>query len=74
MGTYKVNLEGGFSHIIKTDIVNIEEFVNELVFKYTYNCNSYFTTWDLHSPNEYKQDKVAIISSKVISVEYYKEV
>ena len=31
MGIYKINLEGGFSHIIKTDIINIKEFIEKLI-------------------------------------------
>ena len=71
MGIYKINLEGGLSHIIKTDIINIKEFIEKLIF--TSNNSSYVTTWYLHSPNDYRQNKVAIISNKVISVEYYGE-
>lgn len=71
MGIYKINLEGGFSHIIKTDIIDIKEFIEKLIF--TSNNSSYASTWYLHSSNDYKQNKVAIISSKVISVEYYGE-
>ena len=71
MGIYKINLEGGFSHIIKTDMTDINEFIEELTF--TNSKYPYVTTWDLHSPNDYKQNKVVIISNKVISVEYYGE-
>lgn len=71
MGIYKINLEGGFSHIIKTDITDIKKFIEKLIF--TGGISPYVTTWYLHSSNDYKQNKVAIISNKVVSVEYYGE-
>lgn len=72
MGVYKVNLEGGFSHIIKTNNGVTYRDVVETLFQANPE-RSVISHWDLYTPNAYKQDSVTINSSKVVSIEYCDE-
>lgn len=71
MTTYKINLVGGGYHIIQSDKDNITDLV-KLIFGNSNTINSVIT-FNLHSFNAIKQNGVAIVSNKVVSVEYYKE-
>lgn len=72
MGIYKINLEGGFSHIIKTDNKVTYRDVVETLFQ-SHPERNVISDWELYTPNNYKQDSVTINSNKVVSIEYCKE-
>lgn len=72
MGVYKINLEGGFSHIIKTNNGIRYRDVIDTLFQ-SHPERNVISYWELYTPNTHKQDSVAINSNKVVSVEYYKE-
>lgn len=68
MTTYKINLVGGGYHIIQSDEDDIQD-LTQLIFGNQNTINS-VVIFNLHSFNAIKQNGVAIVSNKIVSIEY----
>ena len=71
MYIWKINMANGDSYVVKSDIGNSSEFINQL-FGIGLNPipTTNISTYDLHEPKG-ENKRVAIISNQVSSVEWY---